>query len=510
VLIDVPRPQPAVRRRPAVRAAAGGAGALLIGVMAGVLDGHYRFFDMVIYHDAIRWWIGGGDLYEYAAPVPERLGFTYPPVAAFLLLPVAAVPAVKAGWLNAAGSVVVLAIVLPALITTAATRPGWSGWCGRVAPAAALPLALCTEPVRQTLGLGQVNLLLFALMVADLVVLRRTGSRWAGAGVGIAAAVKITPGLFLVFLLISGQWRTARTAAATAAALTGAGFVLAPAESLHYFGDLLWQTQRVGPADAVANQSLAGLLARLGDSTTAPAGWWIVLVLLALTVGLSRARRAHLDGDEVTALTLVGLTANLVSPISWTHHLMFLPVAVLILADLAVNHRTARHGVAALTVYAVSVVSPIWLVPDHLTGLPALAGENAFTLLLLALVCALPWRPVSATGARYAGPGAGSIPQPGNFAGPPPARRTRGPGATGRQHIVKFHGHYHGWTGALGVGANFDVSPGLAPPPTAANSGGAEAGAGAATHVVPWNDAGAVRAVDETVAAARSAFAAVA
>ncbi|WP_328473752.1 aminotransferase class III-fold pyridoxal phosphate-dependent enzyme [Actinoplanes sp. NBC_00393] len=69
--------------------------------------------------------------------------------------------------------------------------------------------------------------------------------------------------------------------------------------------------------------------------------------------------------------------------------------------------------------------------------------------------------------------------------------------ATGRRQILKFHGHYHGWAGALGVGANFDVAPGQAPPPGAPNSGGAGRGVGDDTHVVEWNDAGAVRAVFE-------------
>jgi glutamate-1-semialdehyde 2,1-aminomutase len=69
--------------------------------------------------------------------------------------------------------------------------------------------------------------------------------------------------------------------------------------------------------------------------------------------------------------------------------------------------------------------------------------------------------------------------------------------ATGRRQILKFHGHYHGWAGALGVGANFDVGPGQAPPPDAPNSGGATDAEGADTHVVDWNDADGVRAVFE-------------
>jgi alpha-1,2-mannosyltransferase len=349
-------------------------------VLIWVFDRHYRFFDMVIYHDAIRWWRNGGELYDYLAPVRGELGFTYPPFAAFVLAPVSMVPAVTAGWLNAAGSVLALTAVLAVLLAPLADRHGWSR---SSVVAVALPLALGTEPIRQTLGFGQVNLWLFALVVADLTVLRK--QPWAGAGVGLAAAVKLTPALFIVYLLVTGQWRTARTATLTAAALTGCGFLLAPAESLRYFGALLWQTDRVGVASAVTNQSLSGLLARLAGTPAAPALGWVALSLLMLVIGLHRAGQAHRAGDEVTALTLVGLTANLISPMSWTHHLVFLPVAVLVLADSALRRRDPVAALTALLVYALSVVSPIWF---STAPLP----RSTFTLLLIALVVALPWR----------------------------------------------------------------------------------------------------------------------
>ena len=351
-------------------------------------DAHYRFFDMVIYHDAIRWWSNGGELYDYAAPVRGELGFTYPPFAAFVLMPVARVPAETAGWLNAAGSVLALTVVLAVLAAPVAARHGRPL---RHVLVAAVPLALGTEPVRQTLGFGQVNLWLFALVLLDLMVLGRGGSRWAGVGVGIATAIKLTPGLFIVYLLVTGQWRAARTAAVTTAALTGGAVLLAPAESLRYFGDLLWQTDRVGAADALTNQALTGLLARVAGTPSAPAGWWLAGCLLVLVVGLRRARQAHAAGDEVTALTLTGLTANLVSPMSWTHHLVFLPVAVLILADVAARRRDPLPAVAAVIVYALSVMSPIWLTPGG--GARALILSSTFTLMLIVLVATLPWRP---------------------------------------------------------------------------------------------------------------------
>jgi glutamate-1-semialdehyde 2,1-aminomutase len=71
--------------------------------------------------------------------------------------------------------------------------------------------------------------------------------------------------------------------------------------------------------------------------------------------------------------------------------------------------------------------------------------------------------------------------------------------ATGRRRILKFHGHYHGWVGELGTGANFDVEPGRAPAPDTPNSGGAAPDSAADVMVVDWNDAAAVRAAFDAV-----------
>src|SRR3712207_4381032 len=64
--------------------------------------------------------------------------------------------------------------------------------------------------------------------------------------------------------------------------------------------------------------------------------------------------------------------------------------------------------------------------------------------------------------------------------------------ATGRSRVLKFHGHYHGWARDLGVGADFDVTPGRVPGPSEPNSAGAAPDVGATTTVVDWNDAAAV------------------
>ncbi|SCG73442.1 Protein of unknown function [Micromonospora rifamycinica] len=415
----------------------------------GAFGRPYNFFDMKIYHGAVVWWASGHELYEFIAPT-TTLGFTYPPFAALAMLPMARLPIEVAGWINAAGSIAALAVVLAALLRPIVDRLGWPLW---FTVAIATPMATAIEPVRETLGYGQVNLLLFALIMADLVGLRwrsRRGSHgrdtdgpllrllysgsWAGVGIGLATAVKLTPALFIAYLLITRQWRVAATAVGTTIGVTLGSFALVGTESRAYFGGVLWQTERVGAADMTPNQSLAGLLARLYDSIETPGLLWLAFSVLILALGLSRAANARADGDELTAFTLVGLTANVISPISWSHHLVWVIPAIIVLADAAVRRREAsrglsvrtgqqsyggppgvsglrppiwyptltglRHGVAALGLYLLFLISPIWPyehklpeVSHYQNGLFGALMENSLALALIVLVAALPWRP---------------------------------------------------------------------------------------------------------------------
>ncbi len=412
----------------------------------GAFGRPYNFFDMKIYHGAVVWWASGHELYEFVSP-GTTLGFTYPPFAGLVMLPMAHLPVGLAGLVNAAASIAALAVVLAALLRPIVDRLGWPLW---YTVAIATPLAVALEPGRETLGYGQVNLLLFALVMADLIGLRwraRRGTHvapsdgpllrfvysgaWAGVGIGLATAVKLTPALFIVYLMITRQWRAAATAVGTVVAVTIGSFAVVGPESRAYFGGVLWQTERVGAADMTPNQSLAGLLARLYDSIETPGLLWFAFAVLLLALGLSRAANARADGDELTAFTLVGLTTNVISPISWTHHLVWVIPAVIVLADAAVRRREAsrgllargglgglpgvnglrspiwypaltglRHGAAAVGLYLLFLISPIWPyehqlpeVSHYQDGFFGALMENSLALALIVLVAALPWRP---------------------------------------------------------------------------------------------------------------------
>ena len=165
-------------------------------------------FDLHVYRGAMVWWRHGNPLYAFRLG-HTPYGFTYPPFAALIMLPMAFVSWTAAMVITAVACGVAVVLTTWWLLVPIARRHGWSPWW---ATAVAIPLVVAMDPVRETIGYLQVNLFLAVLVLADVMALRR-GRRWAGVGIGLATAIKLTPGLFIVYLALTRRWRAAVTAA---------------------------------------------------------------------------------------------------------------------------------------------------------------------------------------------------------------------------------------------------------------------------------------------------------
>ncbi|MEU6091845.1 glycosyltransferase 87 family protein [Streptomyces sp. NPDC047085] len=332
------------------------------------------FFDLRVYYGTVHTWVHhGGRIYDYHVP-GTSYGFTYPPFAALVMLPLAVLGRNTAIVASLLVNLAALAVVLRILAGPRWRRHGWYRWS----------LALCGlalfEPLRDTVSFGQVNLLLLALVLGDSWLLTTGRGRWAGAGIGLAAAIKLTPALFIGLLLLAGRRRAAGTATAVALAATALAAWADPDASRFYWTEALWETGRVGRLDYVSNQSLQGVLARLGEPDRA---LWAVAVLLVLCVWAAKARRAVAAGDWTAAFALTGAAACLVSPITWVHHLVWLLPSFVVLAR-------AGHRRIAGALYAVLCTSVVWLWFEDASGIDGFLGSNVYTWITLGLLLGLP------------------------------------------------------------------------------------------------------------------------
>ncbi|MGF0173797.1 glycosyltransferase 87 family protein [Streptomyces sp. Marseille-Q5077] len=337
------------------------------------------WFDLRVYYGTVDSWIHhGGRLYDYRVP-GTVYGFTYPPFAAVVMLPMALVGLHVAIALALLLNLAALAFSLRVLAGRSWRRHGWYG-CALVACGLAL-----FEPLRDTFSFGQVNILLLALVLLDCRLLATGRERWAGVGIGLAAAIKLTPAAFIGLLLVARRWRAAAVATAVAAAATALAAWVAPDASRFYWTHAMWDTTRVGRLDYVSNQSLQGILARLDVPSREV---WAVVVLVVLGVWVARTRRAVVAGDWTAAFALTGLTACLVSPITWVHHLVWL------LPSFAVLVRAGHLRIAG-ALYAVLCTSVVWLWFDDASGVDGFLGSNTYAWITLGLLL---WLPVGQLG----------------------------------------------------------------------------------------------------------------
>jgi alpha-1,2-mannosyltransferase len=341
-------------------------------------------FDLKVYYGAVNYWLDGqGQVYDYLKPY-SKYGFTYPPFAALTMSPMAVLPWWLVNALSIAGSVVVTLVILDWYLRPVAQRYGWTRW---FTVAVALCFVAVFEPLRETVSFGQVNMLLLFLVLADIRLLIGRGSRFGGVAIGLATAVKLTPGIFILYLLLTRRYRAALTAIGTSAAATVLAMLIAPAESREFWTDALWDTDRVGILSFISNQSLEGFVARL-HQTNPSSALWAVLVLVTLAFWAWRVRRS----DEATGVALTGVTACLVSPVTWVHHLVWLLPALLLLFDrglLARGRTRVGRLVLCAGLYAVLSSRLVWSYAGHYTGI-GLVMSNAYVLVSVILLVALP------------------------------------------------------------------------------------------------------------------------
>ncbi|MFF0778844.1 glycosyltransferase 87 family protein [Streptomyces sp. NPDC003720] len=381
------------------------AGACLVSFTAFWLAqraAHVSMIDLMVYRAEGATVLAGGDLYALRATT-AHLPTTYPPFAALLFTALTLPGAAVLRTLATAGNLVLLLVFVRLSLRLAGhTRVETVLW--------AAAAAVWCEPVWTTVRYGQVNLLLATAVLWDLTR-HPAGSRgrWAGAGLGFAAAVKLTPALFPVFLLTAGvaarlrsgdggPWlRHARGAAVAFAGATLLAAAVLPYDSWRFWTDAVFRSDRVGRPEDTANQALRGVLARLLH-TPDPGAVWAAVAAVVTALGLAVAVRAELRGARAWAVCACAVTALLVSPVSWTHHWVWCVPLVPLLW-------TRGHRATALGTALVFCSYAPWWVPHgparpelHQNGaqmaLSALyAGAAALFLALARTPTSLPGQP---------------------------------------------------------------------------------------------------------------------
>jgi alpha-1,2-mannosyltransferase len=355
--------------------------------------GHIPYrIDVEVYRMGARAWLDGRPLYSDGAMFHTSIGlnlpFTYPPLAAIAFCPIALVPFPVA---SVTMTLITLALLLASTVIVLSRldvgSPAARWWLAAFVVGLAV---IHLEPIESNLAFGQINVILMTLVIADCLPCRTPWPR--GTLLGFAIALKLTPAAFLLYFALRRDARAALTATASFAIASLAGFLLAWRDSLQYWIATVRHTERIGNASLNTNQNIAGALARLPLTASEQFAVWTLgcLVVLALTVWA--ARRTLRAGEPVLALMCIALFGLVVSPVSWSHHWVWVLPAVLTTGVLA--HRRRNRALAVVTAVGIALLvwTPIDLLPQHREAIASwwrqLAGASYLWWALAVIVIA--------------------------------------------------------------------------------------------------------------------------
>ncbi|GAA1981220.1 hypothetical protein GCM10009838_48020 [Catenulispora subtropica] len=337
------------------------AGVFGVGLIAG--KGGNPLIDLKVYRAGGLSWIRGLPLYATQFPKPLQgpdLPFTYPPFAAVVFSVFGVV-----GYLAAAALLVVAglgALTWVISLVWHERRAAWGLPALNARLAVLLTLSvLVVEPVSSTFLHGQINLLLMGLVAADTLGPRTRIPR--GVFTGVAAAIKLTPAVFLLYFIARRQWRAAATAAAAFAGATLFSFLVARRDTETYWTSTVYDPTRIGDLGYAANQSIRGAVHRLALGVKPEEHVWLVASVIVVLLAYRGARRCVASGNLTCAVVVVAACQLLISPVSWSHHWVWIAPILPALAFRVIRSGSRARIAGGGALIAVFLMGPLLLLP---------------------------------------------------------------------------------------------------------------------------------------------------
>ncbi|MGC0403752.1 hypothetical protein RKD27_006396 [Streptomyces sp. SAI-126] len=354
-------------------------------------------------------WVGPDGVLHVKGSLYDSTQFTGTPFGGLVLKPLTRAAEQALGWGWTFGTLF-LVVALGLVVARALPRPVGRRTSLFAAPVA-ISLLMLSLPVRNTLYLGQTSIIPVLLVLVACFAVRE--ERVGGLLVGLAAALQPTVLLFAPLLWFTGRRRAALTAGATFAGSTALAWAALPHDSYTYWVHHIAGTGLGGAADDLANQSLHGLLLRLGMTGPPEISLFLALGAAVAALGVRRAVRYARDGQLLLAVAITGCAAIAVSPTTWQHQLLWVLLAVVG----RVGKRASDRHVWPVAVVVVMTLPAGMLLP-HIAALYPLR-DNMVLLAALAAATVIPFLPRTSPYYR--------TPIPTRYAAPVPTRFRRVP-----------------------------------------------------------------------------------
>jgi alpha-1,2-mannosyltransferase len=336
-----------------------------------------RLSDLQVYLGAVADLWHGGSLYDFTAQ-NGAAPFTYPPFAGLFFAPLHPIPFTGLAVLWGIATFAVVAGVARAV----AGRSESLGIDRRLLTPLLAIVLFASAPISSNFRFGQISVFLVALVLLD--ALGVVPERWRGVATGVAGAIKLTPMIFVPYYWFSGQRRTAIVSTISFLSCTALAWLVLPSDSTRFWFTEIWNVNRVGHIATGGNQSLNGALLRAEVPESARAVVAGVIGIVVVIAALYRASLAYRQDRPLLAAVIVGAAGLVFSPVSWTHHQVWLVLAVVVAVG-----AWPRARLVWITIVLAVMILPVTSHGARLPGAEFVLG-NARLWLALAIAAFLP------------------------------------------------------------------------------------------------------------------------
>ena len=344
--------------------------------------------DMIIYREGVKAFMAGDEVYSVPMMAGDiALPFLYPPFGALVMVPLAG------DWFSdamAGDIVIILSNLLIGLIVLLLAFALNKQRVTRFASSDVISVAsliwgivLIFEPVRLNNGFAQINIILMALVALDLIPRNRL--KWLPQGwlIGVAAAIKITPLAMLLYFLVRKELKPIITAGISAiVATTNAAAVRWDVTWEYFTVNLLSMGSggEIGVQTAYqSNSSIKGFLERLYTSQESMETAsmittiiWFCLAIITVVLGGWLMIALMKRGLNIEAFIINAFIMLLISPVSWSHHWVWLTIAIPVLLYRALTWRNLNWvsgimvSILGLWSLLVLTIPPKWYWGDNI------------------------------------------------------------------------------------------------------------------------------------------------
>lgn len=342
--------------------------------------------DMVIYREGVKAFMEGGEVYSVPMMAGDiALPFIYPPFGALVMVPLAG------DWFShamAGDIMIVLSNLLIGLVVLllafALNRQRSNPFVSSdvIATASLIwGIVLIFEPVRLNNGFAQINIIIMVLVALDLIPRKRL--KWLPQGwlIGVAAAIKITPLAMLLYFLVRKEIKPIITAAISAIIATLIAAAVRWDVAWEYFSVKLLSMGTGGDFGVQtayqSNSSIKGAIERLYTSqegmetaSTITNIIWLCLAIITVVLGGWLMVALMKRGLNIEAWMINAFIMLLISPVSWSHHWVWVAIAIPVLLYRAITWRHLNWAagilISILSLWAILVVTvpPKWYWAD--------------------------------------------------------------------------------------------------------------------------------------------------